>query len=982
MTEFDWQARFPELQPIQSLPGLWHFMGCGMLFRGRRDVDEETNSYITTHCLCILGLPVLAFRAYRVVDAPKGKYIMGREPLSIPARAFSVFALLAAIIAGGLYCWDLYTRSPAYIARQKLEQGDALAAGGQVAEAARLYREVALGTSSPKADSSAAVERVRALLERSAAPEPLSELAGVIATAVALDVAGRWPQPASGLYQQAMALQAQRAASDPAGGLAIVDAVAPLAPQAEDINTVRRGLLEKLVTAHPSDVDLASRLAAVYEAQGHEDLSVKLLEPLRTRLGTSEGARILGIADARHDRFESALLLLRPYTQARLDSFRAAETALASAVQTAQQDILEHLRNERPSEFDFERYSGSTEAERSAQLELYVTGKLKGDPDVEAAQERLAQVSSVVPAALELGTILLQRAQGQTDPKARKADLDDAERYFLAVGSFAGDNQAVQLNLAQVYYWQGKHREGKSKVDDVLKAGRRDPSLLLQVSEMLRQVGSDTDAKTLAEEAYNSAQASELKQNAAIQRGLLTADLDEKVLWLGRGNPSHPAVKAMLSEGKAEQAISRGDDATAIAQLREAAGLYDSMPESPQVLNNAAITLFRLANLTGDQQHYERGLTKIERASKLDPKNVLTMANAGTFLLQEALRDVIGPSIDVALLKDDPDVKMLSFLYNDVTGRKAIVERVRSHSGVNRAIGMLDKAVLLAPGRDGLYKLLNDLYAFRGEVDRQRALVRRLEQAALDQSAEIARWREYLSGSRDDELHKRATANFARDQATLDAARAKKHQPTFAAAAAGAVRNRYSSYAIGLDADRDAAVALAEEAYAAAPSYGSRSALITSLLFRAGGRLARSQPAYAKLEAKTRRSTGDAYLIGFVLGADSPVREAASIDPDVRRAIDLVREAYRQDPQDEASAWAWSLLRAVYPQDAAKMAETYLKDESSQISRAIKRRVEPCDASVPLNAYWVAQMQGKVPDSRPVIEEYAARGVPLPVEAP
>ena len=111
-----------------------------------------------------------------------------------------------------------------------------------------------------------------------------------------------------------------------------------------------------------------------------------------------------------------------------------------------------------------------------------------------------------------------------------------------------------------------------------------------------------------------------------------------------------------------------------------------------------------------------------------------------------------------------------------------------------------------------------------------------------------------------------------------------------------------------------------------------------------------------------------------MLGADSPLRNSASKNSGVRRAIDLIREVYRQDPEDEAGAWAWSLLRAVYPQDAARMAETYLKDESSQISRAINRRVEPCEASVPLSAYWVAQMQGKVPDSRLVIEEYTARG--------
>ncbi len=982
MDEFDLKARFPELEPIGSLPSFWHFLGCGMLLRGRRDFDEETQSYIQTHCVCILGIPILAYRAYRIVDAPNGKYILGREPLSILARAFRAFVLLAAVGAGGIYGWGAYTESPAYIARQKLMQADELAAAGKLAESARLFRDVALAPSSPADDAAAAVGRITRLLADPAARESATEQAGIFEVAVALERAGRWPKSAEALFNQGMELQSQRGAADPAGALAILEAIAPLAPRADDLTTIRRSLLEVLVSAHSGEPELCSRLAAVYEAQGQEERSIALLEPIRTQLGTTEGARILGLADAHHDRVESALALLRPYIQARLESFHTAQTALTDAVQTAQKAVLERLKNERPSDFDFQLYSGSTQAEQEAQLEQYVTGKLKGDPAIDQAQERMVRASPVVPAALELGTILLHRAQSQADPKTRKADLDEAETYFVAVSSFAGDTDAVRLNLAQVYYWQGKHREGKALFDDVLKSGKREPKLLIGVSQMLREVGSESEARTLAEEAYNSARDPDTKQNAAIQRGLMGVELDEKILWLGRGNSSHPSVKAMLDASLAEQAMNRGDDATAVAKLREASGLYDSMPESAEVLNNGALTLFRLATLTGDQHAYDRGLTKIERASKLDPSNGLMMANAGTFLLQEALRDVIGRSIDLSLLKDEPDIEMLSFLYGDQDGRMAYVERLRSHAGINRAIGLLDKAVLLAPRRPAMYKLLSDLYGYRREIDRQRALFRRLDQVELDQADEIALWRDYFAGKRDDEMRKRATAAIARAEAVLQAARAKQRDLTFAVAAASAVQNRIMGYPIGLETDRDAVVALAEEAYAAFPAQRVRGTLIAGLLFRAARRLARNQPAYAKLEARSRRSAGDAALIGVALGGDSALREAVSNDPDVRRAVDLVREAYQKDPQNEAGAWSWSMLRVKYPREAAMMSETYLKDESNQISRAITRRVEPCSAAVPLSAYWTAEMQGKVGDSRAVIEEYVARGIPLPIGSP
>src|SRR5262249_26589950 len=158
--------------------------------------------------------------------------------------------------------------------------------------------------------------------------------------------------------------------------------------------------------------------AVVYEAQGQDQPCLALLEPHRGRLATTEGARILGLVDARHGRVDPALALLRPYTRARLESFHAAETALTSALETAQRTILDRLKAGRPADFDVERYARATEAERISQLEQYVANKLKGDPAIDQAQERMLRESAVVPVALELGMILLQHAQSLSDPKA------------------------------------------------------------------------------------------------------------------------------------------------------------------------------------------------------------------------------------------------------------------------------------------------------------------------------------------------------------------------------------------------------------------------------------------------------------------------------------------------------------------------------------------------------------------------------------
>jgi tetratricopeptide (TPR) repeat protein len=615
-------------------------------------------------------------------------------------------------------------------------------------------------------------------------------------------------------------------------------------------------------------------------------------------------------------------------------------------------------------------------------VEQYVIGKLKGHPEVEQAQQRMLRESSVVPVALELGMLLLEHAQGRPDPKSRKEELDEAEKVFLSVGRLARENDAYRLNLAQVYYWQGKHREGRALFDEVLAARKRDPKLLVSAGEMLRRVGSQAEARALVEEAYRSATDPNIKQSAAIERGLLGTDLDDKILWLRRGNPTEPRVKALLNMDLAEQAMIKGGEAEAIAYLRDAIAIYEAMPEAATLLNNAAMALFRLSALTGDPADFDRGLAKIEKARKLEPSDSLTMGNAAQFLLTEALRDILGPTIDLRLLKEDADLDMLEFLYRDRAGRMDYRQRTRSHPGLNRAIDLLEKASLLSPRRGGLYKILNELYAERDEPEKQRALLQRLERVDLDQTGEIALAKSVYAGGRKDEMRSRATTAIARSETALKAARARKRDLTFAVAAATLAGNRISGFASGLEADPDAIVSLAEEAHSVAPSYRTRGILMGGLSFRAGRRLARSQPAYARMADKTRMSTSDTLLVCIALNGDNPLRDAARQDPDIRRVVETARAASRDDPEPFASGWTWCLLRAFDPQEGARIARTFVQDESARISSAVRRRVEPMSAATALSLSWSAEMAGRADEGRAILKEYAARGVPLPIESP
>ena len=212
--------------------------------------------------------------------------------------------------------------------------------------------------------------------------------------------------------------------------------------------------------------------------------------------------------------------------------------------------------------------------------------------------------------------------------------------------------------------------------------------------------------------------------------------------------------------------------------------------------------------------------------------------------------------------------------------------------------------------------------------------------------------------------------------------RARKPDLTFAVAAANLANARINGYNAGLETDPNAVIALAEDAYAAAPSHATRKTLIDGLLFRAGHRLAQSQPAYARMAEKTRLSTSHAFLVGIALNGQDPLRDTARQDSDVRRATDLIRAAYHDDPEYEAGPWTWSLLHAMEPEEGARMAQTYLSDESARLSRAMLHRVDPISASAALSLFWAAEMVGKDADAPAILKAYALRGVPLPIESP
>jgi hypothetical protein len=969
MSDMNLSDRWPEMRPIRKPPGLMTINGIGTSVVGSRDYDDETGTYVKTYCFSVLFIPLVALGAYRVANADGGGwYFLGKVPLSGFARAWNCLLVVLVLGVGGFFGWRAYTDSPSYLAGQRLAQADRLAAEGKGREAAEIYREVMTGPTGRAAEARA---KLQGLLE--SPPAAAEEAAGVFQ--VALDLHRQDQSLVPDLFERGLKLAEQHEQADPKGALAVLEVVTPLAPRAADHLALRRKLLERLVAQSPGDVELASRLAVVYEALGDRARCEAVLAPHEKRLGLLEGAAILGRTYAAQGKYDRAHALLQPFVDARLPKLRAAEQAFQSATKRAEDEAFERLKKGGAPGFDYAKHKSASQVEQNEMVSAYVFARIKEDPAVRAARQALAAEEAVVSAVIDLGLLHLQRAQALADPAARQAGLRKAEEAFLSVRDQAGGSDVYRLSLGQVYYWLGKHAEGRKLFDGVLAAQKRAPDVLLAVSRLLREVGDFSEARALAEEAYNKETERAKKFQAAGTRAVMYLDVDDRITWLGRCNPDDPQVKADLCSARGQKAMQEGQEEAAAAQYRQAIEIYGRMPENPATLNNCAIVHFALFGVTHDPEQFTRGIDKLDRAIALKPGDSILLSNAASEVLESAVRDVVGAAVDLKLLKRGAGLDLLSFLYRDRAGKQKVVALLRKHPGFVKARGYYEKLMLLAPKRAEAYAQLAALHAYTGDLDGLRGVRQRLKGIELDLAHENRETLAIYAGQRDDKLREDARKSLARREAVLPAAR-KAVGVTLAVATTELARAKMSGAGMGLPADADEVVKLAEEAHAAAPSFATQSYLRAALLFRAHRSLTKNDGAYAELAARTRRSLGPS-LLSYVLGREAPLRDKALANPDVKRALALKLEQDKAFPDDRGPG-AWALLRAAYPEEAKRIAERAPKEPLHELQRSINAALSPLSASTALDAYWALLMAGKGAEAEAVLEGYAAKGVPLP----
>jgi tetratricopeptide (TPR) repeat protein len=966
------QQKFPDMVPVTAPPALSTVNGIGFTVYGHRDDDAETGTYVKTHCFCVLFIPLFCAKAFRVANAAEGGwYFLGKVPLSTLAKLWNFMVLGAIVLGGGLGYWAYHTSRPDYKAQHMLDQADALVADGELSAAADLYKQVALGDYPNH--KAIAVQKLGELFDSSAAVSHPHETVTALEVALDVDKAGR---KVDRLYERTLAIAVKVADGNPTIALKLTAPFVGNVPKGDELAKFRLPLLEKALAKDPNNVELICDMALMLEALRDYARCEKLLAPHAAKLGTKEGARILGQIYTNQGKFEEAFPLLGPYVEDRLQRYLDAEKNWQMIVKQIDDESGKALQERKATGFDYAAHNKADKATQVKMVQEYLDSRLRNHPNAMRAQADYQRENRVVPVALDLGEVYLRRAQRMNDPE-RKQELEKAEKLFLAVRNTAGKLDEYRLNLGQVYYVLGKDVEARKLFDEFLKDANNDPLALSKAGAAYRQVGMESDAKALLEKAYNTEQDQKKKYAFARIRSVMAAELDEQILWLERASPDEPATKAGLCGARGLRALLAGKEDEAAREFRQGIAHWEGLPENSATLNNAALIYLNLFRATGDMDAVNKAVANFEKAVTLQRDDTILLHNTADQLLAKTLSEVVGQRIDLRLLRETGSFGHLEFLYLTKAEQDKLYASFRDRPGLAKVREYYERAQLLAPQKASLYGSLSNLYAYMRGNDKLRQLGKRLAEATLDQVEYTKLAKEGFAGVKDAKRRDDLTGTLARLEVELKEAR-KVGGPTFGVAVMNWYVRQGMLDALGKPADTEALVALAEEAHQAAPSQGTKRILNSALLFRAHKAIMKQEPTYAALEEKAKRSLPVDYVIALALFREGPPGKACSANADVQRVLNSLKDESDQFVE-RSTDWSWAMLHKTHPEAAAKAAAYLQKHERSKISRDIRIRIDPLGGDAAIRHYWALHMAGQAEEAEASLRAAVARGIPLPM---
>lgn len=820
-----------------------------------------------------------------------------------------VLGLVVSIVLALLYT------GPEARAREQLAKAEAMVDERQWKAAAGLYVEVARSEtqSAPGAITALAASMARQMQAK-------TTFNGVEAIRF---VAEQNPPVPSDPVTPFLAGIATRAETDLAEALSLLWHLRDRFPSASDrIAPIRLKMLGEAVQRHPDVAVFAIELATLRDREGRTEEAVALLEPHRATVGDGDGARILGLADLARGDVDAALALLRPWLKAGVPRVGELEARYSKRYDELSDQELARLNDGKGPQALFDEWEAASKEDQPVIIDRHLDAVVLGHPDIIELRAQYEQASQVIPIAMDVGALLLDGALSMPPGLARRAALEQAESVFLSVRQVASDQVRVRSQLGQVYFWLGRRDDGRAEFEGLMADEKRAPRVLLEVSEVYRELGLGDDALGLAREAWDTGKDPAVRQRAARQVSLIVTDNDERIQWLERSDQSSPSVRATLAETRADKAIEEQDTDAARRYLEEAIAIHESLPLSDTNHNNAALAASSLLQIAPSEALRTRVREHIEKAVALSPSNAIILSNAADMLEAVALDQFIVERVGLAEIDWSAELGYLSSLWRTDAERTAVLAELDAYPGIATLDAALARVVLVRPEDGYYYRKAADYYALRRDGEALSRLARLYAQSGLAGPPDPSGARAYYL-VRDAEEETRARERRYAGWRGGYADQIDGIAPPLT----GAVLIEYLGAAqraaqFGSEVDSAAVLAAARAGHAAADSALTRRALERARLLNAFVELRASGVLDARL-AQCTACYRPPDLIALLAAEDSPLGQRVREHPDVRAASEALVH-YLDNGGTAGRIGDWTLLSRLNPAAAARAREHLL----------------------------------------------------------
>ncbi|RBP51770.1 tetratricopeptide repeat protein [Arenicella xantha] len=909
--------------PVQKAPATKTFNGIGTRLYGHGKIDGAESLYTKILYFTILFVPILALKRYLVHQQDGAEYILGKGPLLGLSKVWNL--LVATLIVGfvGFGAYQNHVNSPEYIAKTLMAQATDDIAERQFEPALDNLKLVYRGNSSLK-------QTAKNKITEMMTPAYLAELTpsenlDVIASAGQLKTL--FPQRAELWIEKFNSYQS----SAPAVASEFADLIVKNTSDEATIQLYEaknHKLLQSLYLQNKSDFTISERYATLEERLNQCADCIEILEPHFDKLGTTNAARILGQAYAANGATDKAYELLQPYVALHIEQYHTAEANYDKVIEQVWDKTIDQLNaGSAPSSF-YTKYDAATEEQQSQMVDEYFIEKRDSSAQVSRALQAYTESTSVVPVALDLGIVLLNKASANPDDSARNTLLEQAETTFLSVQNYAGDSDEYQLYLGQVYYWLSKEEKGDELFAALLKKYNRSPQVLDSLSETLRSLGAFSKSKEYALEAYETSSEPKEKQYFAQSLALHSVDLEEKIKWLSKADQANSFVQGDLLTSKGKMAVEDDQTDKAIDYYQQAIEVYKTIPENATQHNNIALIYLAKYRLNYDPVDIEAALANLDSAIALEPEDSIVLSNAASQHIAKAYRDVQSPVINFKALEFSPSLDLFAFLYKNQAEKDQIRAKLKAHSSFKKGLSYLEKAVLLAPKSVSDLTELTDIYAFMDDRDGLARLANRFKELELDLGQSQQRKLDARSGVNSQAKLENSLYFIARSSDKLTAPEIIKSQINQTILNSYILTTQANMSAYGRVEDTAELVARARSNYQRSSSSSTRSDLESIILHRLIENAKLNLPEFASLINQYQLILDEDSVFCIALTGINGFKEFVQKDPLHSELLSLLETGTESFPKS-FSVFEWKILNELGRQTTAnKIAQVYKSDPS------------------------------------------------------